>query len=158
MDVSPSIWQAAEEMKHSRQSTASGLHSRYVPNSRVKPSQHDALEQQTRKWIAQSFFGPILKQMRQDPFHSDLFDGGQGGEAFNELYDQELTNHMTRGAGAKLVNSIVNRIEAKNAYAKHHLSKINQEREGADRFHPTPPGARSPIPVAPGSNDVPADF
>jgi hypothetical protein len=34
------------------------------------------------------------------------------------MYDAELAQRMSRGAGNKLVNAIVNRIEAKNAYGK----------------------------------------
>jgi Rod binding domain-containing protein len=95
--------------------------------------------------------------MREDPFKSDLFDGGRAGEAFGELYDQELTNHLTRGSGAKLVNSIVNRIEAKNAYAKHHQSKINEEREGADKMRAARK-AETPWSISPGGIHVPAAY
>jgi len=155
MDISTTAWQAAVQFNHTKHSAAS--QSRYAAHTHAKPSQHDALVAQTRKWVAQSFFGPILKQMRQSPFRSDLFDGGRGGEAFDELYDQELTNHMTRGTGGKLVNSIVNRIEAKKAYAMHHRSRINQEREGADRFRAVRT-AVSHLSIAPGSSHVPAAF
>jgi len=82
-------------------------------------SHHDKLVQQTRKWVGLSFFQPILKQMRQSPFRSKLLDGGRGGQAFSALYDQQLAQHMTGGTGNKLVNSIVRRIEAKAAYARH---------------------------------------
>lgn len=155
MDVSTIAWKAREEMGNVQHSSSS--RTRAWTHGHAKPSRHDALVEQTRKWVAQSFFGPILKQMREDPFHSDLLDGGRGGQAFYALYDQELTNHMVRGAGDKLVNAIVRRIEAKNAYAKQHRSKINQEREGADRVHAVGT-AESNLPIAPGSSHVAAAF
>jgi Rod binding domain-containing protein len=91
-----------------------------MPLSKRLPdaSQHDQLITQTQKWVAQTFFGTLLKQVRQSPFHSELFEGGRGGQAFGAMYDQRLAEHMARGAGKKLVNSIVKRIEAKKAYQK----------------------------------------
>lgn len=87
-------------------------------NSTPALTHHQQLEKQTQKWVAQSFYGTLLRQVRKSPFRSKLFDGGRGGEAFGEMYDQQLAEHMTRGTGQKLVNSIVNRIEAKHAYDK----------------------------------------
>lgn len=81
-------------------------------------SEHDQLVDQTRTWVAQTFFGTLLKQMRDSPFKSELFSGGQGGQAFSGLHDQQLAEHMARGAGSKLVNGIVRRIEANAAYRK----------------------------------------
>src|SRR3954468_11653471 len=72
-----------------------------------KLSAHDKLEKQTQTWVAQSFFGTMLKQMRESPFKSDMLDGGRGGQAFGALYDQHLAERMSRGVGHKLVNSIV---------------------------------------------------
>ena len=83
------------------------------------PGEHEQLVDQTRTWVAQTFFGTLLKQMRDSPFKSDVFSGGQGGQAFSSLHDQHLAEHMARGAGSKLVNSIVRRIEANAAYRKH---------------------------------------
>lgn len=80
--------------------------------------EHEQLVEQTRTWIGQTFFGTLLKQMRDSPFKSELFSGGQGGQAFSSLHDQQLAEHMARGAGSKLVNAIVRRIEAAAAYRK----------------------------------------
>jgi Rod binding domain-containing protein len=76
-------------------------------------TQHDRLTRQAQTWVAQTFFGTLLKQMENSPFKSDLFSGGRGGEAFSSLYHQRLAEHMARGAGSKLVNAIVRKIEAK---------------------------------------------
>jgi Rod binding domain-containing protein len=82
------------------------------------PTQHERIQKQTEKWVAQTFFGTLLKQMDDSPFKSDLFSGGRGGQAFSSLYHQQLADRVARGAGHKLVNSIVRRIEAKQAYQK----------------------------------------
>jgi Rod binding domain-containing protein len=76
------------------------------------------LVKQTQTWVGQTFFGTILRQMRESPFKDQVFSGGRGGEAFGAMYDQRLAEHMTRGAGTKLVRAIVRKIEAKKAYQK----------------------------------------
>jgi Rod binding domain-containing protein len=80
-------------------------------------TQHDQLTEKTQKWVSQTFFGTMLKQMGESPFKSDLFSGGRGGEAFSSLYHQQLADRMARGAGTKLVHSIVKSIEAKQEKA-----------------------------------------
>lgn len=88
------------------------------PLRAAPPSQHEQLEEQARKWVATTFYGTLLKQMHDDPFRSQLFDGGRGGQAFSTMLDQHLAERMTRGVGKKLVDSIVRKIEAGRAYAK----------------------------------------
>lgn len=85
---------------------------------RPKPLDHERIVAQAQKWVAQTFYGTLLKQARQSPFHSDKFEGGRGGEAFGPMLDQRLAEHMARGTGHKLVNAIARKIEAKRAYAK----------------------------------------
>lgn len=80
----------------------------------LSSTQHDQLVQTTRVWVAQTFFGQMLKQMRNSPFKSDLFDGGRGGQAFQAQLDQRLAERMAVSrAGDRIVNSIVRRIENK---------------------------------------------
>jgi Rod binding domain-containing protein len=81
-------------------------------------NRHENLVKQSQALISQTFFGTLLKQMRESPFKSDLFSGGRGGEAFGGLYDQQLAQRMSRGVGSKLVNAMVRKIEAKSAYRK----------------------------------------
>src|SRR3982751_3186757 len=81
-------------------------------------SDHDKLVHKTQVWVAQTFFGTLLKQMHESPFKSDLFNGGRGGEAFGSLYDQKLAERMASGVGNKLVHSIVRKLEAAKAYRK----------------------------------------
>lgn len=98
--------------------------------------QHEQLVRQTQKWVAQTFFGTLMKQMEQSPFKSDLFSGGRGGEAFSPLYHQQLVDRMSRSAGDKLVNAIVRRIEATSAYQKQQGTAVAPV--------PSPDGGRAP--------------
>src|ERR1700722_17326257 len=81
--------------------------------------QHVALVRQTEKWVAQSFYGTLLKQMRDDPFRSKLMDGGRGGQAFGEMFDQRLAEHMSRSVAPGLGRSIVHKIEGPRAAANY---------------------------------------
>ena len=101
-------------------------------------TQHDKLVKQTRNWVAQTFFGTLLKQMENSPFKSEMLSGGRGGEAFSSLYHQRLAEHMAKGAGGKLVNSIVRRIEAKAAYQK---QQPQPQQQPAGAVNPPPPAA-----------------
>jgi Rod binding domain-containing protein len=105
----PSILDQAAMLSRGRSAARHGLGS----------SQHDQLVKQAEKWVAQTFYGTLLKQMRDDPFHSDLFDGGKGGKAFEQMLDQRLADHMSRGAGGKLVGAIVHKIESARAARKY---------------------------------------
>lgn len=80
--------------------------------TKVSPAtQREKLTAQAQKWVSQTFFGTMLKQMRNNPFKSDLFSGGRGGQVFGEMFDQQLAERMARGSGSKLVNSIVRKLE-----------------------------------------------
>ncbi|MGD0464186.1 MAG: hypothetical protein ABSB74_17020 [Tepidisphaeraceae bacterium] len=108
-------------------------------------SQHDKLVQQTRKWVAMAFFEPMLKQARQSPFHSTLLDGGEAGQAFGALYDERLAERMASNASDSLVQSIVNRIEAKRSHPGRSFGGLNAEREGADRVRAARAAAARPV-------------
>jgi Rod binding domain-containing protein len=99
------------------------------PASPVDP-QHAKLVATTQKWVAQTFYGQLLKQMRNSPFKSDLFSGGRGGQAFNEMFDERMAEHMSRGAGSKLVKSIVRKVEATAAYRKQQAGKAAKGQAG----------------------------
>jgi Rod binding domain-containing protein len=76
---------------------------------------HAELVKQAQKWVSQTFFGPMLKEMRNSPFKSEMFSGGRGGEAFSEMFDQQLADHMGRGSGKKLVDALVHKMEGPQA-------------------------------------------
>src|SRR4051812_3989629 len=85
-------------------------------NAASTTDKHAQLEKAAGSLVAQTFFGTMLKQMRNSPFKDELFSGGRGGQAFGEMYDQRMAENMTRGAGQKLVRSIVRKFEGKRAY------------------------------------------
>lgn len=80
-----------------------------------RSDRHKQLVRGAQQLVSQTFYGQMLKQMRDDPFKSDLFDGGRGGQMFSALLDQRLADRMARGVGDKLVNSIVRHIEGRTS-------------------------------------------
>jgi Rod binding domain-containing protein len=101
--------------KHGHAKQVGGHFAMAHPKSSGNP-EHDKLVKQTQKWVSQTFYGEMLKQMRNSPFKDKTFDGGEGGQTFNSMFDQNLADKMSTGAGSKLVDSIVDKIEAgKNA-------------------------------------------
>lgn len=120
-----------------------------IPDNRPL-TRHEKLIQQTRKWVAISFFEPMLKQMRQSPFHSSLMDGGPEGAAFESMYDERLAERMASDSTDSLVQSMVRKIEGSKAYALQAAasqkdSAVDSEREGADRVRASGASAMSNI-------------
>ena len=115
-----------------------------INGARGPLTQHQKLIVQTRKWVAMSFFEPMLEQMRNDPFRSDLMNGGSAGKAFESMFDERLSEKMASDATDTLVQSIVRKIEGSKAYAKQvrkAQQEIDSEREGADRTKALSTGA-----------------
>jgi len=79
--------------------------------SHVRSDTETDLTHLAQKWVAQTFFGPLLAQMRNSPFKSELFSGGRGGEAFAALFDQHLAERMARSVRHGLAQSIVRHIQ-----------------------------------------------
>jgi Rod binding domain-containing protein len=95
-------------------------------------SQHAQIVKQSQRLVANTFYGTMLKQMRESPFKSKLFDGGRGGEAFSTMLDQHLADHMAGGKSSqKLVNSVVKSIE-KHAKAREN-AKAKEKPEPAKK-------------------------
>jgi Rod binding domain-containing protein len=79
---------------------------------------HDPLTKEAQQLVAQTFYGTLMKQARNSPFKNETMDGGRGGEAFGEMLDQHLADHMSRSTGSKLVHTLVNKLQAHGAYKK----------------------------------------
>jgi len=109
-----------------------------LPLGQTQPqSKEQQVETQVRKWVGQSFYGTLLKQMRDSPFKSEIFDGGRGGEAFSQLFDQRMAEHMARGVGSKIVRPLVKKIlstpkDASQSYRKQKAATKAPVQESSD--------------------------
>lgn len=74
-----------------------------------------AARQAAERFVAQTFFTPIFKQMRNSPYKSEVFSGGRGGEVFTSMLDGVLAERMGRGVGRGLVDALVSRLDPASA-------------------------------------------
>jgi Rod binding domain-containing protein len=98
------------------------------------PDAQDKVTETARKLVAQTFYGTLLKQMRNSPFKSELFEGGRGGQAFSPLLDQHLAEHMTRATDNHLVNAIARKLQGKAAYQRQY--QLSAAKRSAARITP----------------------
>lgn len=80
-------------------------------HARTQEEHHEELTRQAQKLVSHTFFGPMLRQMRNSPFKNDLFDGGRGGQVFHAMFDQHLADRMAGSANNKLVSALVRQLE-----------------------------------------------
>lgn len=73
-------------------------------------TQKEQLKQVATQWVGQTFAGTLLKQLRESPFATDMFSGGNGGKSFTALLDMELASRSGRGLAADLAESITRRL------------------------------------------------
>ncbi len=95
------------------------------------PTAHSKLETQVKNWVGQTFFGTLMKQMRDSPFKSDLFSGGRGEQAFGSMYDGQLAQHMAQGLGARIARPMIKKLEkqAAAAYEKNKKQTFMQKEQ-----------------------------
>lgn len=84
---------------------------------RAESRPEEKLEVQVKNWLGQTFFGTLMKQMRESPFKSELFSGGRGGDAFGSLYDGQMAQRMAQGLGTRIARPIVKKLEKQAAAA-----------------------------------------
>jgi Rod binding domain-containing protein len=80
-------------------------------NERMDTAKADAQEVELRdtakQFVGLAFYFPMLQQMRQDPFRTELFHGGFAEDAFANQMDQTLADEMSSRDSSGLVDAIV---------------------------------------------------
>lgn len=74
-------------------------------------AQTQQLRQKVDQWVGQVFFGTLMKQVRESPFKSEMFSGGRGGGAFQQMLDGILVERGSRDLGGKLTDAIVRKLD-----------------------------------------------
>ena len=97
-----------------------------APGKSVEDAQTERLTHEAQRWVSQTFFGTLLKQMHDSPFKADWVTGGRGGEAFSTLYDQHLADRMARASGRQLVQSIVSQIQGRSAISRNNAASTGR--------------------------------
>jgi Rod binding domain-containing protein len=78
---------------------------------RPTPQSHDEelaaarqLQSAYREFVGKTFFGQLLKSMRQTVGKPAYFHGGQTEEVFRSQLDDQLADHMTTASAAKFAD------------------------------------------------------
>lgn len=77
-------------------------------NLPAKPKQDP--REAARQLIGQALLAPLVKAMRQDPFKSTLFHGGQAEDAFTDQLDQQFVERMSERMNGPLLDSVYRQI------------------------------------------------
>jgi Rod binding domain-containing protein len=67
-----------------------------------KPADNPALHKAFDQFVGETFYGQMLKTMRQSQGKVAYFGGGQAEEIFTQQLDQALTKKMTAAGADKL--------------------------------------------------------
>jgi Rod binding domain-containing protein len=78
---------------------------------RATPQSHDdeldaarQLQSAYREFVGKTFFGQLLKSMRQTVGKPAYFHGGQTEEVFRSQLDEQLADHMTTASAAQFAD------------------------------------------------------
>jgi len=66
----------------------------------------DTLRKSSEQLVATTFIMPMLAQMREDPFKSDLFHGGQTEDIFGQQMDTILAERIVARADFSIVDAV----------------------------------------------------
>lgn len=68
------------------------------------------VRQASEQLVASTLLLPLLQQMREDPFKSDMFHGGSTEDIFAAQLDTELADRMAQGMNLPIVEAVYQRI------------------------------------------------
>ncbi len=72
----------------------------------LDPLRAKTLRKTAEQLVATTFIMPMLAKMREDPFKSDLFHGGQTEEVFGQRLDTVLAERIVSKADFSIVDAV----------------------------------------------------
>ncbi len=87
------------------------INPRDTATDRADKPVEDEARQAARSLVSIGLIQPLLAQIRDDPFRSDLFHGGRGEEAFGAKLDAILAERMTQASGFNIVDAVYQKIQ-----------------------------------------------
>ncbi len=70
------------------------------------------LRRAAQQLVASAFVVPLLEQMREDPFKSELFHGGFAEDAFSQQLDTILSDRIAQRQNLPLADAVYRHIAA----------------------------------------------
>lgn len=69
------------------------------------------IRESAEKLVASTFVLPLLQQMRESPFETEMFAPGQGEKLFRQRLDTVLADRIAGSPGFPLVDTLVDRMK-----------------------------------------------
>ena len=66
--------------------------------NQLDPKIKQKMEKAANDFLSISLFQPLLKQMREDPFKTDMFHGGMAEDMFTERMDQVIASDLAKSS------------------------------------------------------------
>ncbi len=105
----------AQQLKHAQ---ASAGDASALTGGGLSPERAETLRTAAEQLVATTFVQPMLAKMREDPFKSDLFHGGQAEEVFGQQLDTLLAERVTSRADFSIVDAVYRSIADRAAQAQ----------------------------------------
>ncbi|HUW59340.1 MAG TPA: rod-binding protein [Planctomycetota bacterium] len=81
-------------------------------------SGQDDLEKQVGRFVSGTFFGMMLKAMRDTVSEDGLMSGGRGEHVFRGMFDMELTERFSESSNFPLIEAAVRQLSGRAVYRK----------------------------------------
>lgn len=72
----------------------------------VAVDQESKIREAAQQLVATAFITPMLEQLRNDPFKSDLFHGGFAEDAFGQQLDTILADRISQKMGGPIADAV----------------------------------------------------
>ncbi|MCC7144901.1 MAG: rod-binding protein [Phycisphaeraceae bacterium] len=102
-----------EALRAMSATTADGTNSfQQAMSSRVNAGSASAAQarQAAEQLVATTLVAPILQEVRQDPFRTEMFHGGSAENMFSSMLDTHLADRIVRKANFSLVDVIYRKV------------------------------------------------
>ena len=77
---------------------------------KLESATEQKVRQAAQQLVSSAFILPMLQQMRDDPFKSDLFHGGRGEEVFAQQWNTIVADDMVKSSNFPVVDAVYNQI------------------------------------------------
>ncbi len=96
-------------------------------------TQQQQVQHLTNQFVSVAFIQPMMEQMRDSPFKSELFSGGSAGDMFQQHLDTILADRISQRANLPIAKVMYERITGNPA-----VDESGNTTKATDGENPTP--------------------
>ena len=86
----------------------------------------DELEKQVGRFVSGTFFGMMLKAMRDTVPDDGIFSGGRGEQVFRGMFDMELSERFAESGNFPLIEAAIRQLSGKAVYHKQMPRRVGE--------------------------------